>query len=284
MFAQQAIFTSCRTSRLDGYQLVATSPGVTQSQADELSAWGPAHDSLLHPTVRAGSVNFHRLADGTWCISKTLPAGAEYSGRSGPRIYTTCLLADGDLLDRFSNQPFRLLDAVLAAGHFRVLTRIAETLPVIALRGRAAPLLLPLVEPLSDDATRLRVLALMDAALDGHNLLVRSRENLRVLLDRMLNVLPLEVRSELSFSTGLVSSPQRPFRLLPAPLDSLDSRHSARRSDAVVFDVDAAAERAAALKHPWVQSIDELLRAGRPEELLERLTGAVGCGSRLGGQ
>jgi hypothetical protein len=275
MLAQQAIFTSCRTARLDGYQLAATSAGVSQAQADELSAWGPAHDSLLNPTARAGSVNFHRLADGTWCISKTLPAGAEYSGRSGPRVYTSCLLVDGDLLDRFSNQPFRLLDAVVAAGHFRVLTRIPESLPAIPLRGRAAPLLMPLVEPLADDAARRRVLALMDAALDGHNLLVRSKESLRVLLDRMFNVLPLEVRSELSFSSSLVSSPQRPFRLLAAPTGEMGSHTSARRSDAVVFDVDAAVERAAALKHPWAQMIDELCRAGRAEELLERLSHAA---------
>ena len=125
MQVEQAIFTSCRTPRMDGYQLVAASRGITNEQADELSAWGPAHDSLLRTDARGGSINFHLLHDGVACVSKSLPAGAEYSGRSGPKVYTICLLVTPDLFARFANQPFRILDAAAAGGHLRVLVATA---------------------------------------------------------------------------------------------------------------------------------------------------------------
>ena len=46
MRLEQAIFTSVRSERLDGYQLAARSSGVTDELAKELTGWGPAHDSL----------------------------------------------------------------------------------------------------------------------------------------------------------------------------------------------------------------------------------------------
>src|SRR6478752_2518834 len=61
MRIEQAIFTSIQSSRLDGYQLAAASPGITDELARELTVWGPAHDSLWDTRRDARSVNFHAL-------------------------------------------------------------------------------------------------------------------------------------------------------------------------------------------------------------------------------
>jgi hypothetical protein len=264
---EQAIFTSCRTSRLDGYQLAATSPGVTKEQADELSAWGPAHDSLLRSDARGGSINFHMLADGVACVSKSLPAGAEYSGRSGPRVYTVCLLVGAELFARFANQPYRILDAAAASGHLRVLSRVPENLPPISLRGRASATMPSLLTALADDTSRRQALALLTAATMAEVVLIRAGENFRVLVDLTLNLLPVECRPAFSFSTGLKYSTQRRFRVVAAPNDVMECNRVARQTGATLIDLR---EHAPDMNHlcPWVSTVDELLSAGQTGELV----------------
>ena len=102
MRLDQAIFTSVKSSRLDGYQLAAASSGVTDAIAQELMVWGPAHDSLWDTRRDARSINFHPLASGEYCLSCTTLAGAEYSGRGGGRVYTQMFLVPRDVLTRFA--------------------------------------------------------------------------------------------------------------------------------------------------------------------------------------
>lgn len=264
---EQAVFTSSRTDRMDGYQLVAASAGVTAEQAEEITAWGPAHDSLLSPESRIGSVNFHRLDSGPFCISKTVPSGAEYSGRSGPRIYTTCLLASAATLERFSNQPFRILDAAVAAGYLRVVRRVSDTLPPVKLRGRASPALPMLLEPLDDADQRSRVTALAAAVCHG-KVLVQFDGNLRPIVDRLFNILPIECRSEISFTTGLKYSPRRPFDLSPAPADAMDGAHVARQSGAELLDLNSPPSDPL---DGWPAIVDELLDHGKLCDLVALL-------------
>ena len=136
MLVEQAIFTSAQTERSAGYQLVASSPGVCDADARELAMWGPSHDSLLEEGLDAVSVNFHKLPSGAFCVSKTTPAGSEYSGRRGPAVYTQCLVVPADGLERFSNNPFALLTAAFAQGSLRVYDRIPDELEPFRLSGR----------------------------------------------------------------------------------------------------------------------------------------------------
>lgn len=106
---QQAIFTSAKTDRSAGYQILAASPGLAESDRRELAAWGPSHDSLLDTGPDALSVNFFPLPSGSFCVSRTTPAGWEYSGRGGYRIYTHCLIASPEVLWQFANHPLALL-------------------------------------------------------------------------------------------------------------------------------------------------------------------------------
>ena len=43
---EQAIFTSARTARAHGYQVVASSPGMSESDRRRSTAWGPSEGAL----------------------------------------------------------------------------------------------------------------------------------------------------------------------------------------------------------------------------------------------
>jgi hypothetical protein len=133
---EQAIFTSTQTERNDGYQLVGCSPGLSSTDAHELTIWGPSHDSLLERSGERSSTNFFRLAGGNFCVSRSMLAGAEYSGR-GEVVYTQFLVTPPEVLARFANNPFALLRAATASGALRVFERIPEALEGLRLGGRA---------------------------------------------------------------------------------------------------------------------------------------------------
>ena len=168
MLIEQAVFTSAQTGRFDGYHLVATSPGISPEEARELAAWGPTHDSLSGAGSSATSTNFHRLASGSYCVSKTTAAGSEYSGRGGARVYTQCLVVPADVLARFANDPFRLLEAASATGRLKVLDRVPRRLEPISLVGRASVVDRTLLERLCRDPGPERLAALLQASLSSN--------------------------------------------------------------------------------------------------------------------
>src|SRR5688572_14277912 len=136
MFLEQAIFTSVRGGRLDGYQLAAQSAGVSLELAKELTAWGPAHDSLWSAASDARSVNFHPLEGGEYCLSRTIFAGAEYSDRGGGRVYTQMIVLPTEALARFGNNPFLILRALSASGRLAASHELAKELPRLPLVGQ----------------------------------------------------------------------------------------------------------------------------------------------------
>src|SRR3972149_4240777 len=132
---EQAIFTSAKTDRALGYQVISQSPGIHPEDARELVVWCPSHDSLLASGEDAVSVNFHPLPSGAYCVSRTMAAGWEYSGRGGGRGYTHCLIVPPEVLARFADNPFALLQAALAAGAMEIRHPIPNHLEPLSLVG-----------------------------------------------------------------------------------------------------------------------------------------------------
>src|SRR3990172_10628491 len=108
MSIEQALFTSTRSDRCEGYHVVARSPGVDDSEAQELAAWCPSHDGLQEPGPTSESINFHPLGSGRYCLSQTVAGGGEYSDSGGAVLITRCLIVPADVLARFANNPFSL--------------------------------------------------------------------------------------------------------------------------------------------------------------------------------
>jgi hypothetical protein len=208
---EQAIYTSARTARLTGYQLVAVSPGVSEADARELASWGPSHDSLLESGSAAISVNFMRLPSGAWCVSQSTPEGPELSGRGGARVYTQALIVQRNAFTRFACNPFALWRAALAQGVIDVESQPPERLGPIELLGQAAVIDEKLLGQLAHEPGTSWLAALIDAVLSEPTVGVAAGRNGPRLVAGLMNCLPPCLRGNISFSTGLRYSSSRPF-------------------------------------------------------------------------
>jgi hypothetical protein len=234
---EQAIFTSAETCRLRGYQLVAASPGIDAQIARELTTWSPSHESLCDGGDAAASVNFHPVGGERWCISQSVAAGEEYSGRGGTRVYTQAFVVGQEDLGRFANSPFALLRTVRGCGLLNVQDPIPPHLTPLALPGQSAPVDEGLLAQFVEQHGPARVAWLVDAALASDRLLVIGAENRDLLAAGLINCLPAECRPEISLATGLVYSPRRPFKVNVLSLDAVDARRLSRQSGITVLNI-----------------------------------------------
>jgi hypothetical protein len=231
----QAIFTSVRGKRLEGYQLAARSEEIDEELARDLQTWGPAHDSLLHPREGMESINFHPLAAGQWYVlSRTVCSGAEYSGRAGGRVYTQMFLLPLDGLARFANNPFLVLRALRAAGRLIVHDDVPDTLRSLRLVGRAA-------EHETDDARNQvpsSTLGALERALrESRSVAVLGVKEAEPWFSALFRRLGVDDRLHTSFSTGLKPSLGRPFKLFLAPDDAVQQRQLGRQSGVRIVEL-----------------------------------------------
>ncbi|MFZ5832915.1 MAG: hypothetical protein ACOY3P_22740 [Planctomycetota bacterium] len=260
---EQAVFTSARTQRAAGYHLVAQSGGVCEADARELAVWCPSHDSLLDDSPEAVSINFHPLPSGRYCVSRTTPAGWEYSGRGGHRVYTQCLLVPPETLRRFGNNPFSLLRAAMASGLMQVHDDVPQTLEPIGLPGRASPVDQALLARLAVAPGPEAMASLVQAALDNVCLAVCGGEATgAAVIAGLFSCLPPEVRTEFSFTTGLKFSSRRPFRLLAVSNDPSEQRWVAHHGGVSLLDLGAAVRVHAPLEG-WARLVGRVLALGR---------------------
>jgi hypothetical protein len=237
MRLEQAIFTSIRSERLDGYQLAARSSGVTDEIAKELTSWGPAHDSLWISDPGATSVNFHGLADGQCCISHTTLSGAEYSGRGGGRVYTQMIVLPREGLARFAGDPFLVLRALVASGRMIVYDQVPRDLTTIPLIGRAGAGQPDWAADIVAKAGAETIAELTDAVVGDAPVTVITDLVVERLFQTLLHLLEPAERLDVSFTTGLKPSSRRPFKLSIVPDDPSLVRQSQRMHHGKVIEV-----------------------------------------------
>jgi hypothetical protein len=228
---EQALFTSIRGARLDGYQLAAKSDGISTDTEQLLTAWGPAHDSLLDTGPSATSINFHPAGDDLFALSHTRRSGQEYSGRSGGRIVTHYFVFDTETFTRFARNPLKILQALRAAGRVRLSDPLPTRLTSFPLAGRA-----------SDDGAGESALQFAAAALDQIAAAVRDERATAIVspepaerwLGPVIARLSHDDRLKLSFTTGLRPTACRPFLLCTLPDEPALIRQTQRSGTSVV--------------------------------------------------
>jgi hypothetical protein len=269
MQIEQAIFTSARTARAVGYQVVAASGGISSADLEEIAVWSPSHDSLIERGPSASSTNFWRLTSGNYCVSRTTTSGGEYSGRVGPRVYTQCLIPTIDMLSKFANNPFALLRAAMVQGALEVYDDPPRQLEPIKLAGRAAAVdQTALAEVLGDVGPR-ALAALVDTVLKQSRVALVSNRSRPALIAALLNCLPVECRLEFSFSTGLELSPRRPFRIVCQPDDPTVVRRIQRLGGWQVYRLE---EPVTALTTSWANYLSTVLANDQTAALATQLT------------
>lgn len=274
MTIDQAIFTSARTARGDGYQLVARSEGVTDEEAHQLTTWGPSHDSLFDQGPSAVSYNAWMLPSGRLCASRTMSAGAEFSQRGGLRIYTQFLLVPPDAVERFAGNAFAILKAALADGKLAILDRVPPQLPQFSLAGRASLVDRTAVDRLRTRLGPLGLAATIETVLNGETIALAGSLSPYLVYSAVINCLPPECRPEFSFTTGLRFSVRRKLRLFVAPADETERRQVLRASRCTLLDTSDAALAAVRIEHGWSALLRSALAAERPLDLTTIFTQA----------
>jgi hypothetical protein len=237
MRLEQAIFTSVRSERLDGYQLAAKSDGVSDDLAKELTGWGPAHDSLWLEHPGANSVNFHGLAGDRYCVSQTTLAGAEYSGRGGGRVYTQMVVIPRDGMLKFAGDPFLVLRALVASGRLTIYDTVPRALTTIPLVGRATEGAPPWIHEIVERAGAETIAELSEAVMGQEPVTVITDLPVDRLFQALLHHLEPAERLEVSFTTGLKPSSRRAFKLSIVPDDPSLVRQSQRMHHGKVIEV-----------------------------------------------
>jgi hypothetical protein len=276
---EQAIFTSAETDRAQGYQLVRRSPGLSEADARELSLWGPSHDSLLERPGERTSVNFFRLESGSYSVSRTILGGAEYSGRGGEKVYTQFLVVPPAVLARFGNNAFAVLRAATAIGALELREPTTAPLESLSLSGRAAPVEQTLLAQLSREPGSCAMATLVQAALSSDRLAVAVSTSREQLIAGLLNLLPVECRTEFSFCTALKSSPARPVRISCLDDDPANWRAIAR-GGVTLLDLKDAQSTDELAWQGWAGYIAKVLRCGKLSVLaaeLEQLRPGLSC-------
>jgi len=262
---EQAVFTSAETDRQAGYQVVAASPGVADADLRELGIWGPSHDALCDPSPHAVSLNFHPLPSGAFCVGRTVPAGWEYSGRGGRRVYTQCLIVPPPLLTRFANNPFAVLRAATAAGAMRLYQQVPSRLEPVRLAGRAAAVNEALLERLASFPGPAWMAALVQAALGSKRVGVAGGPPGEQVLAGLLNCLPPPWRTQFPFCTGLRISPRRPFRLMALDGGPDDLRRIERLHGMTVLDLSGPPPAGLVPADGWARAIHRVMEMIRRE-------------------
>jgi len=270
-YVEQAIFTSAVTDRSAGYQVVARSSGVCDADARELAVWCPSHDSLLDCGPEALSDNFHPLPSGAFCVSRTTPAGWEYSGRGGHRIYTHCLIIPPEALARFANNPFAVFRAAAAGGLFTVYEQIPARLEPLLLAGSSVPVDQNLLARLAANPGPKAMAHLVQAARGAACLALVGEPSPADLMAGLLACLPPQCRTEFSLTTGLKFSSRRPFRLMALSDDPAEQRWLAHQSNVQVIDLGVEYDEDRAPLDGWSQLIGRVLATGRTSFLAAQL-------------
>jgi hypothetical protein len=260
---EQVIYTSAVTDRGAGYQIVARSPGLHEEDARELAVWCPSHDSFLDLGPEAVSYNFHPLPSGAFCVSRTVPAGWEYSGRGGVRVYTHGLIIAPEVLLRFSNNPFAILKAALAGGMLEIRDPLPLRLEPITLVGGATMVDQNLLIELANHPGPQAISALLQAARDAVCLAVSGPTAPEKLIAGVINCLPLTHRTEFSFATGLKFSPRRPFRLVALPSDPAEQRWLEHHDNVSSLDLSGRTPLPSQSPDGWSRFIECMLNTGR---------------------
>lgn len=262
-YVEQAIFTSAQTDRSAGYQVVATSPGVVEADRRELAVWGPSHDSLLEQGPDAVSLNFFPLPSGAFCISRTTPAGWEYSGRGGHRVYTHCLVVPPDVLERFANHPVALVRAAVAAGAMETQSKPRSVLEPLELPGSAPAVDQSSLARLAQQLGPAPLAMLLQTALSSFCLAIDGTVSIEHLVAGLLDCLPPECRTAMWFSTGLKYSSRRPFRIVSLPHDPAARRWLTHQPDVCVLDLSEEPSQSHMALDSWTRLIERSLASGQ---------------------
>jgi len=263
-WVDQAVFTSQASSHAQGYHLAAASADLTDEEKRALTRWGPSHDCVPDPLRRTTVVSSFRLPSGRAAVARTFAHGAEYSRRGALRWYTQFVVLDEAIFRRFAANPFAILTAAIAGGCLNVHDSLPPVLPAIRLLGKASPLDVAGIEYAAALVGPRFLLEVLEQLL-AHNgpVILTGSERYQRIIAGLLSLLPVAFRSGISFTTGLIPSAQRPFRIQPFYGPPIELERIKREKGATVVDFSRSPAELPPGAHPWTKFIAYVLNGSR---------------------
>jgi hypothetical protein len=219
MELEQAVFTSARSNNMSGYHLVSRSQGIDESTAQILCRWCPSHNSLASENLHTQSINMFPVKQDLYAVSRTIFGGPEYSGRGGLQTMTVLMIVSQEQFAAYENDTFALINTALSQGDLRFSlsedTCDSVVLPDRYFAGSAH----------SHGECDQQVIgqAVKNLWKDKSIALVEVERPLQTVRS-IIRCLPFEQRLNISFSTGLRPSTQRPFRIHVVEKVNIDRR------------------------------------------------------------
>ncbi len=220
LHVEQAIFSSDNNERMLGYQLVARSAGITNEQARELTRWSPSHGAILDPRMDAQCLIAFPMGGERIAIGRTMYGLPEYSGRGGNQTVTQYLITTRQHLAGYQNNVWKFWLVARSHGLLQWNPDYRRGLPSPVMMARWAA---------ADGSVRSRAMpqvirAAAGKLLAGRRVAVTDVDHAETFLREILQLIPVEQRLEISLSSGLRPSVDRPFTLQLLPAVDLEFR------------------------------------------------------------
>jgi|GEM_PF-2189063 len=219
-------------------EYLAVSRGIDEADLSEICQWSGKSGDLVSEAPMAHSWNFHPLPTGSFCLSRTNRAALLFPKADPSQVFTHGILIPQSLLKDYANNVMLLARHLEKLGFWRAglevtrqLLSASESEPRKRENSSAEERSLPVLRTLTmdggADAVRLnslnafvrttgirRFCSILDQVLGNFSTIVTGNAVPEMLLEALLDALPIGCRLEISFSTGLRFSPDRFFRVV----------------------------------------------------------------------
>jgi hypothetical protein len=188
-------------------------------------------------------------------------------------VYTQSLVVPAEGLARFANNPLSVLRAALAHGAIRIYATAPARLEPFDLPGRASAVDEAALAQAVEELGPARLAGLLAAVLREHALGLAGERRRPKLIAGLLACLPPACRTDLTFTTGLKTSPRRPFRVQAVARDPVEVRRCERQLGLTVIDLDCDLLTAPAPDDGWAGLIGWVLAKGKVPRFAQVVAG-----------
>lgn len=260
---KQAVYTSVAIDGTIDYRLAGCSEGVASEDAEFLSWWGPGSDTLLDMDSDALSYNYFSLPSGSLCVARSTAGHKRAAGDAGQAVYTQFLIVAKKDFRHFGDNPFSLIRQALACGVLETTDRIRTRLPDLSIPECPVTVDQRLLARLSESIGPRNLAIVIHQALQNSRLIVASNEPPAAIVSGIFSCLPIGVRHDFSFTTGLKYSSRRPMRLVAIGNDETERLRVRESNRSALLDLTEIGSSHNELVDGWARWIQTALSTGR---------------------
>ncbi|MDO4630043.1 MAG: hypothetical protein Q4C70_12750 [Planctomycetia bacterium] len=218
-------------------EFLAISRGIERMDLAEIRNWSAGSDDLISSAPLACSWNFHPLPSGKFCLSRTSRLALLFPKENSHQVFTHGILIPPEFLKDYANNAISLCHHLEKLGLWRAGLEVmrqlwdgetggrthsepisnAEIMPVLrtlTMDGGAEAVRLETLNAFARTTGIRRFSAILDQILGNFTTVLTGNAVPEMMMEALLDVLPVGCRTDFSFSTGLKFSPKRLFRVV----------------------------------------------------------------------